>query len=340
MKLGTLPVVMTALGLLAAAGADAAEIRERQIKVGIGLSADHPQGQAITKFGELVSEASGGKLKVKLFASGTLGNDVSMISALQGGTQEIVVPDTSTLVGIEGLRDFGLVNLPFLLGSRQEADALLDGPFGQKLLAKLPEKGLVGLGFWENGFRQVSNNRRPINKAEEFSGLKLRVIQNPLFIETFRTLGANAVPMPFPEVYTALETGTVDGQENPVATILASKFYEVQKHTVISNHIYSAWAFLVSKKFWDKLSADEQAILTKAAKEATAYERTIIRAFEDKALEEIKAKGVQVTSLSAEETAKMREMTKPVWDKFSKDFGEASAKEMFAELERVRGSKQ
>ena len=276
------------------------------------MTADHPQGQAVAKFGELVGQKSDGKIKVKMFAGGLLGNDVSMVSSLQGGTQEMTIPDTSTLVGIAGLKEFGLINLPFVLNSSQEADALLDGPWGQKLMAKLPEKGLVGLGFWENGFRQISNNRHPINKAEDISGLKLRVIQNPLFIDTFKALGANALPMPFPEVYTALETGTVDGQENPLATLIASKFYEVQKDAGISNHIYSVWAFLISKKFWDKLSPDEQKILTEAANEATAFERKTIRAFDATALEEIKAKGVQVTTLTDEETAKLRELTKPV----------------------------
>ena len=324
---------------MAAAPAGAADIKERNIKVGIGLTADHPQGQAVAKFGELVSQKSDGKIKVKMFAGGLLGNDVSMVSSLQGGTQEMTIPDTSTLVGIAGLKEFGLINLPFALNSSQEADALLDGPWGQKLMAKLPEKGLVGLGFWENGFRQISNNRHPINKAEDISGLKLRVIQNPLFIDTFKALGANALPMPFPEVYTALETGTVDGQENPLATLIASKFYEVQKHTVISNHIYSVWAFLISKKFWDKLSPDEQKILTEAANEATAFERKTIRAFDATALEEIKAKGIQVTTLSDEETAKLREITKPVSAKFTQEFGEAGAKEMTAELEKIRAGK-
>jgi TRAP-type transport system periplasmic protein len=339
MKRAKLYAAMLFAGLVAAAPAGAADIKERNIKVGIGLSADHPQGQAVARFGELVGQKSDGKLKVKLFAGGLLGNDVSMVSSLQGGTQEMTIPDTSTLVGIAGLKEFGLINLPFVLNSSQEADALLDGPWGQKLMAKLPEKGLVGLGFWENGFRQISNNRHPINKAEDISGLKLRVIQNPLFIDTFKALGANALPMPFPEVYTALETGTVDGQENPLATLIASKFYEVQKHTVISNHIYSVWAFLISKKFWDKLSPDEQKILTEAANEATAFERKTIRDFDATALEEIKAKGVQVTTLSDEETAKLREITKPVSAKYTQEFGEAGANEMMAELEKIRAGK-
>ena len=338
MKIAKLTAILTA-ALLAAAVAEAQDIRERNIKVGIGLSADHPQGQSVNRFAELVEQKSGGKIKVRLFAGGSIGNDVTMISALQGGTQEMTVPDTSTLVGIAGLKDFGLINLPFLLNKNEEADALLDGPFGQKLLAKLPERGLIGLGFWENGFRQVTNSRRPVVKAEDFAGLKLRVIQNPLFIDTFAALGASAQPMPFPEVYTALEQRVVDGQENPLATILASKFFEVQKHAVLSNHIYSVWAVLMSKRFWDRLTPDEQKIITEAAKEATDFERKTIRAFEAKALEELKANGMQVTTLPEAEVAKLRDKTKPVWTKFTKEFGEASADEMMGVLNQARASK-
>jgi tripartite ATP-independent transporter DctP family solute receptor len=313
-----------------------AQIQDRTIKVGTSLTPDHPQVQALTRFGEIVGERSGGKLKVRLFTGGALGSDVTMISALQGGTQEVAVPDSSTLVGISGLKDFGLINLPFLIHDSKDADALLDGPFGQKLLAKLPDKGLIGLGFWENGFRHVSNSRRPITRAEDFSGLKLRVIQNPLFIDTFSALGASAQPMPFPEVYTALEQRVVDGQENPLSTILASKFYVVQKHTVLSNHMYSVWTLLMSKRFWDRLSPDEQKIITDAAAEAKLYERQIIRNFEVKALEQLKAHGLQVTTLPEAEVAKLRDKTKPVWTKFTKEFGEASADEMMRALGQPR----
>jgi TRAP-type transport system periplasmic protein len=338
MKPKILPMLLSMVGLLAASAVDAADIRDRRIQVGIGLTADHPQAHAVTKFGEIVAQKSDGKMKVRLYHSGTLGNDVTMVSALQGGTLEMTIPDTSTLVGIGGLKEFGLINLPFLLNNNQEADALLDGPFGRKLLEKLPEKNLIGLGFWENGFRQVTNSRRPINKAEDFAGLKVRVIQNPLFIDTFKELGANALPMPFPEVYTALETRTVDGQENPLATILASKFYEVQKYTVVSDHIYSTWAFLMGKRFWDRLSPDEQKIIVEAAQEATDYERKAIRDYDAKALEEIKSKGIEVTTLSEEEKAKLREKTKPVWAKFTQEFGDAGANEMMAELEKIRSA--
>lgn len=330
---------LSLLGLVLPFAAGAADVRDRTIKVGIGLSADHPQGQAVRKFGEIVAQKSEGKLKVRLFADGSVGNDVTMISALQGGTLEMTVPDTSTLVGTAGLKEFGLLNLPFMLSSTAEADAILDGPFGQKLLSKLPDRGLIGLGFWENGFRQTTNSRRPIAKAEDFAGLKIRVIQNPLFIETFRTLGANASPLPFPEVYTALEQRVVDGQENPLATILASKFYEAQKHVVVSNHIYSTWVFLMSKRFWDRLSPDERRIVTEAAEEAKAFERRTIREFDAKALAELKTRGMEATVLPEAEVAKLREKTRPVWDRFTKEFGEEGFGEMQAALTQARAAK-
>ena len=324
--------VASVAGLLATSAVAAQDISERTIKVGIGLNEDHPQAMSVEKFGELVDQKSGGKIKVKLFPGGTLGNDVTMISALQGGTLEMTVPDTSTLVNIAGLEPFGLINLPFVFNKGEQADALLDGPFGQKLLTKLPDKQLVGLAFWENGFRQVTNSRRAIEKAEDFAGLKLRVIQNPLFIETFSALGASAQPMPFPEVYTALETGVVDGQENPLATILASKFYEVQDYAVLSNHIYSVWALLMGKKFWDKLSPDEQKLIMEAAKEATAFERETIRAYGADALQKLESEGMEVTNLPEAEVVKLREMTQPVRDQFTQKFGPADAAEMMAAL--------
>jgi TRAP-type transport system periplasmic protein len=311
-----------------------AQVREHSFKVGIGLSEDHPQALAVKHFGEQLVAKSGGKMTAKLFASGTLGNDVSMTSALRGGTLEMTVPDSSTLVSIS--KPFGVINLPLTFNSEQEADAVLDGPVGQKLLAMLPEKGLVGLGYWENGFRHVTNSRRPIAKAEDLAGLKLRVIQNPLFLDTFSALGANATPMAFNELYTAMEQGAVDGQENPPATILASKFFEVQKHLVLSRHMYSAWVLLMSKKTWDGLNAQEQKVVQEAAREATLFERKTIRAFSEKALGELKKVGMQVTELPAAEQAKLRTKLQPVLAKFSKEFGEDTTKEMMTELAKVR----
>ena len=320
--------IVGAAVLLAAFASPA--LGQKVLKVGIGLSEDHPQGIAVKKFAELVAQKSGGKVTAKLFASGSLGNDVTMISALRGGTQEMVVPDSSTLVSL--VKDFGVLNLPLIFDNEAQADALLDGPIGQKMLDQLPDKGLVGLGFWENGFRHVTNSKKPISKGEDIAGLKIRVIQNPLFLDTFNTLGANAVPMPFPELYPAMESKAVDGQENPTATILASKFYEVQKHLALTKHIYSVWVLLLSKKTWDTLYAAEKKAVQEAAREATLFERKTIRDFSEKALGELKQKGMQVTEFSPAETAKMRDKLKPVVAKFSKEFNEATATAMMAEL--------
>ena len=159
-------------------------------------------------------------------------------------------PATTSLAGI--VKEFGLVDFPFAVANFAQADALLDGPLGQALIAKLPEKGLVALGYLDLGFRNVTNSKRPITKAEDLDGLKMRVIPNPVFLETFKAFKANPVPMPFAELYGALETKAVDGQENPFAVILSNKFYEVQKYVSATNHVYAANIVLVSKRFWDQ----------------------------------------------------------------------------------------
>jgi len=334
MKFKTLALAATVLAALAAPAS--AQIKEHMFKVGIGLSEDHPQALAVKHFAEQLAAKSGGKMTAKLFASGSLGNDVSMTSALRGGTLEMTIPDSSTLMSL--IKPFGVLNLPLTFNNEQEADAVLDGPFGQKLQAMLPDKGLIGLGFWENGFRHVTNSRRPIHKADDLAGLKLRVIQSPLFLDTFNALGTNATPMPFTELYTAMEQSAVDGQENPPATILASKFYEVQKHLVLSRHMYSAWVLLMSKKTWDGLSAQEQKIVQDAAREATVYERKTIRAFSETALGELKKAGMQITELPAAEQAKLRAKLQPVLTKYGREFGEATTNELMGELTKVRGT--
>ena len=317
MKLKSLALAATLLAAFAAPAL--AQIKERTIKIGTGITEDHPQALALKHFAEVVAAKSGGKIHAKVFANGTLG---------------MTIPDSSTLVSI--VKDFGVLNLPMIFANEQEADAVLDSAFGQKLLDKLPEKGLIGLGYFENGFRNVTNSRRPINKAEDLAGLKLRVIQNPLFVDTFAALGANATPLPFTELYSAMEQKAVDGQENPTVTVLTSKFYEVQKHMVQSRHIYSAWVLLLSKKTWDTLSPEEQKIMKEAAIEATAFERKSIRALNNKALDELKKLGLQVTDLPPAEMAKLRDKLQPVITKFSKEFGEQTTRELMAELDKAR----
>ena len=321
--------------LLSGAAARAAEFGKHAIKFAFQNQKGHPQAEGAQRFADLLKEKSGGQMTARLFPGGTLGGDVQTLSALQGGTVEMTVLNAGLLVGVD--KDFGLVDLPFLFDTPQQADAVMDGPVGQALAAKLPAKGLVGLGYWELGFRNLTNNRRPVTKVDDIAGLKIRVVQSPLFIELFNTLGANAVPMPYPELYSAMETGTVDGQENPFSNILSAKFYEVQKYLTITKHVYNPQIVLVSGKFWDKLNADERKAIQDAAAEARDFQRALSREQADKALAEIKGQGMEVVELSAEETAKFRERAKPVADKFAKEADPALVQQLHAEIEKARG---
>ncbi|MDO9480474.1 MAG: DctP family TRAP transporter solute-binding subunit, partial [Hydrogenophaga sp.] len=215
----------------------------------------------------------------------------------------------------------------------------LDGPVGQKVMDKLQEKGLVGLVYWENGFRNLTNNKRAVTKLEDMDGIKLRVMQNNVFIDSFKTLGANAVPLPFSELFTALETKTVDGQENPYNTILSSKFYEVQKYLTVTNHVYSPWIVLVSKKWWDGLSKDEQKVLLDAAKKSRDFERQDTRAEADKALADLRGKGMQVNELSPAEAGRMRDKLGAINASISANVGEGLWKEVQGAVAQARGGK-
>lgn len=190
---------LIAVAAAVAMGGAAAQVKERTLKFAFQNQTGHPQAQGAQKFADLVAEKSGKKISVKLFPGGTLGGDLQTVSALQGGTIEITVLNAGILTA--QVKEFAAYDFPFLFNSAQEADAVTDGPFGKKLLAKLDEKNLHGLGYWDLGFRNLTNSKRPIAKAEDIAGLKIRVIQSPIYIDLFNTLGANATPMPFPELY-------------------------------------------------------------------------------------------------------------------------------------------
>ena len=322
-------------GLLAIAfGVHAQDIQERTIRFGHLNNADHPVSFGVKKFAELVGQKSGGKLKVQEYPANQLGNEMQQQSALQGGVQEMSAPATTSLAGI--VKEFGLFDFPFIVSNAQQADALVDGPLGRALIAKLPEKGLVALGFWDLGFRNVTNSKRSITRVEDMEGLKIRVIPNPVFLETFKAFKANPAPLPFAELYSALETRAVDAQENPYSVILSNKFFEVQKYLTSTNHVYAANIMLVSKRFWDRLSPTEQRILQESAAQARDYQRAISRGFAQKAIGELKAKGMQVNEPSPAEHARMAALAKPVTDKFAASYDPAIVKLFNEELARVR----
>ncbi|KRB83969.1 TRAP transporter substrate-binding protein [Noviherbaspirillum sp. Root189] len=327
-----LAIALALAGL--SASVQAADYKPRIIRFGYGLAEDSNQGRAVKFFADDLAKRTGGKMKAKGFANASLGSDTQMQNALIGGAQEMMVGSTATLVGI--VKDFGVYDLPFLFNNEKEADAVLDGPFGQKLIGKLQDKGLVGLVYWENGFRNLTNTKHPVAKLEDLQGIKLRVMQNPVYIDMFNSFGANAVPLPFSELFTALETKTVDGQENPVNTIQSSKFYEVQKYLSLTKHVYSPWIVLVSKKWWDGLSADEKKAIQESAAASRDFERKDSREAATKAVDFLKQKGMQVTVVSDAELGRMREKAKPAFDKFASEGGADLIKELQGEIAKVR----
>ena len=322
------------VSLLVAGGtALAQDIQERTIRFGHLNNTDHPTSFGVKKFAELVAAKSGGKIKVQEFAASQLGNELQQQSALQGGVQEMLVASTTSLAGI--VKEFGLFDFPFLFSNARQADAMVDGPLGKMISERLAEKGVVVLGFFDLGFRNVTNGKRPITKAEDLEGLKLRVIPNPVFLETFKTFKANPIPMPFAELYGALESKAVDGQENPYSVILSSKFYEVNKYVSATNHVYATNPVQVSKRFWDKLSPAEQKLLQDAAIEAQNYQRVVSREAAGKAVDELKAKGMAYNEIAPAELARMRAEVKPVHDKFAASYEPAVVNLFKSELERV-----
>jgi len=328
-----LAVAIAAFAAFAAAGAGA-QVKERTLKFAFQNQTGHPQAQGAQKFADIVAAKSGGKITVKLFAGGTLGGDLQTVSALQGGTVELTVLNAGILSA--QVKEFAVFDFPFLFNSGKEADAVTDGPFGQKVMARLDDKGLHGLGYWDLGFRNLTNSKRPIAKADDIAGLKIRVIQSPIYVDLFSALGANPTPLPFPELYPALDQKAVDGQENPNTTILASKFAEVQKFITQTRHVYNPQALLVSKKTWDGMSADERQILTEAARDSTVFQRAASRSAADSALEALRKAGMTVSELPPEEMAKLRAKVKPVIDKYSASVGEATVKELMSEIDKVR----
>ena len=294
----------------------------------------HPVVTGMERFAEIVTAKSGGKIKINLFPGGVLGGDQANVSALQGGTLDMVVLNSGILAS--QVKEFGVYDFPFMFANPEEADAVVDGPFGKMMHQKLEAKGIVGLAYWELGFRDITNSRRPINKVDDIAGLKLRVIPNAINVDWVKALGANPTPLPFPEVYAALDQKAIDGQENPATVISANKLYEVQKHIVLSNHQYNPQSLIISKKVWDTLSAADKKILADAGVEASKYQRQVSRDAASSALENLKKNGMQVTELSALEFAKLREKMKPVIAKYSEIVGAETVSALQGELAKLR----
>ena len=316
MKLRAAMMFVLALGLSGVANA-AGEI---VIKFSHVVAPDTPKGQAAERFKQLAEKYTKGKVKVEVYPNSQLYKDREEIEALQSGAVQMLAPSLSKF-GPMGAREFELFDLPYLFPDQETLHRVMDGEVGKKLFAKLDSKGVTGLAFWDNGFKQMSSNR-PMHNVADFSGLKMRIQSSKVLGAEMKALGANPQVMAFSEVYTALQQGVVDGTENPVSNFYTQKMHEVQKHMTISNHGYLGYAVIVNKKFWEGLPADVRSALTAAMKEATAFERETAQKDNDDALAKvIAAKTTTVYQLTAAERAEWQKALLPVHKEFESVIG-------------------
>jgi len=313
-RLATLAVVVLCLGIACSASAQTA------LRINISLAQNSHYGVAIDTFAREVERRTDGRYKVQTFYSSALGAERESVEGVQLGTLDLTLTSTGPLPNF--VPDVAILDIPFLFRDYAHARAVLDGPIGQELLTKFPAKGMAGLAWAENGFRHMTNSKRPVNVPEDLRGLKMRTMENPIHIEAYRQFGILPTPMAFTEVFTALQQGTVDGQENPLSVITAAKLDQVQKYLSLTGHVYSPAVFLINKAQWDKLSqADKQAFLD-AAKEAVKANRARVDDDERKAVADLRAKGMTVAENV--DKAKFQAALAPVYTDFAQRFGQAN----------------
>ncbi len=312
-------------------------LAEVKAKIGHAMPESHPQAAAMNKFTELAATYTNNNVKVQAFHGAVLGSDEKQLQAVQAGTQELYI---GTLAPLSSrVKEVQIWDLPFMFQNEKEVYAVLDGASSKKLFASIEASGLVGLTWTGMGFRNLSNSKRSVNKMEDIAGLKVRVMANPVALETWKTIGANAVPMAFSEVFPALETKALDGQENPLVHMYSNKMQEVQKFISVTNHVYTPVALVASKKFWDTLSASDKAGLQKAAVEAGLLQRKLLEQGDVDVVKKFAAAGVTVNNVSNAELARIQDRVKPVIAKFAPIIGEEFVKDFFAEIAKARAAK-
>ncbi len=315
MKLSKM-VAALAAGLLMGSAA----LAQTTMKISISTAQNSHQGVAIDTFAREVERRTGGRYKIQTFYSGSLGGERESIEAVQLGTQELAFSSTGPVPNF--VPDTKILDVPFLFRDKAHARAVLDGPIGQELLGKFDAKGFKALGWAENGFRHMTNSKRSVQAPEDLKGLKMRTMENPVHIAAYKGFGIVTTPMAFPEVFTALQQGTVDGQENPLSVIIAAKFDQVQKHLSLTGHVYSPCIWVMNKAAFDKLSAADKQHFLDAAAEATKANRARVDEDDAKGVADLRAKGMTV--VDNVDKAKFVAALAPVNADFEKQFGKAN----------------
>ena len=299
--------------VFAAGGKDGSSEGEKTIRVSHTLAPESHYHQGLIHWKELVEERTGGTVKVEVFHSAQLGSERDVVEGVSLGTIEATLTSTGPLPNFTNA--FMVFDLPFIVQDRKKAYAWMDGPKGQEILGSLESSGIKGLGIWENGFRNLTNSERFVDSPDDMDGLKIRLMENPIHVATFETLGARAVPMPFGELFTALQQGTVDGQENPLVIIDTSKFYEVQDYLSLTGHFYSPAVLLINLDFWNNtLSEEERKIVVQAEKESRQWQREFSMKGEQELRAKLLAQGMEIADVNA---AEWFNMVQPVYEQFA-----------------------
>ena len=304
--------VHTLFALAAVAAAFGAQAQATKLTLGHGAAPGNPRHEAAVLFAERVKARTNGRIEIQVAHSAQLGDDAAMITALRSGTLDISANSQGAIANV--VPEYAAIGLPFLFSDVQKAWQLLDGPVGEELTKRTAAKGMVVLGYWDNGIRHVTNSKRPIKAPADLKGLKIRTPPDGMTVDIMQTLGADTQQIKFAELYVALQQGVVDGQENPLANIASAKLYEVQKYLTLSGHKYETNPFVMSKRSWDKLAPADQKVFTEAATEATQAQRKLSKEADEKLVADLKAKGVQIETVDRKAFV---DATKPVYTKWS-----------------------
>ncbi|VTU24698.1 TRAP transporter substrate-binding protein [Variovorax sp. RA8] len=317
-----------AAGLVLGLGMACAAFAQTAMKISISTAQNSHQGVAIDTFAKEVAARTNGRYKIETFYNGSLGGERESIEAVQLGTQELAFSSTGPVPNF--VPETKILDVPFLFRDKAHARAVLDGPIGQELLTKFDAKGFKALAWAENGFRHMTNSKRDVKAPEDLKGLKMRTMENPVHIAAYKGLGIITTPMAFPEVFTALQQGTVDGQENPLSVIMSAKFSQVQKHLSLTGHVYSPCIFVMNKAAFDKLSAADKTAFLEAAKVAVKANRDRVDQDDANGVKELRAQGMTV--IEDVDKAKFVSTLAPVNAEFEKQFGKAN-------IDRIRNFK-
>ena len=307
-----------ALVFVAALGFSGIAHAKVTLKLGHAVSDQHPYHMGAQRFKEIVEKETGGEVEVSLFPNNQLGTgERDLLEGLQLGVVDVYVGSTGPASGFE--KKFMLFDFPFLFKNKAQAYEVLDGEIGTYVMGLLDKIGIRGLAWYENGFRHFTNSKRPVNTPEDVKGLKLRTMENKIHMALWRAMGADPTPMAWGEVFTALQQGTVDGQENPIPVLYVQKIYEVQKHLALTGHVFSPAMIAIAKAKFDALPEAHREIILRAARESALYQREQITRMEDEQVSKLKELGMEVTT---PDVAPFREATKPVYDQFRGELGE------------------